>query len=80
MGWAGKKNGDLLTLAQQSFEVFITVDRNLYFQQNLPKFTIAVLILTAKTNRLVDLQALTPLVIDCLSKLKGNEIHVLRHP
>ncbi|HEY6249772.1 MAG TPA: DUF5615 family PIN-like protein, partial [Candidatus Angelobacter sp.] len=50
MGWAGKKNGELLTLAMQSFQVFITVDRNLYFQQNFAKFNIAVLILTARSN------------------------------
>ena len=39
MGWAGFKNGALLTLAEKEFDVFITVDRNLSFQQNLPTFT-----------------------------------------
>lgn len=38
MGWSGVKNGELLTLAEKEFDVFITVDRNLSFQQNLPKF------------------------------------------
>jgi hypothetical protein len=41
MGWAGIKNGMLLTLAEAEFDVFITVDRNLSFQQNLPRFNIA---------------------------------------
>jgi hypothetical protein len=45
MNWAAKKNGELLALAETEFEVFVTVDRNLSFQQNLPKFNIAVLIL-----------------------------------
>jgi Domain of unknown function (DUF5615) len=40
MGWAGIKNGVLLTLAEAEFDVFITVDRNLSFQQNLPRFNI----------------------------------------
>jgi hypothetical protein len=44
MGWAGIKNGALLTLAEKEFEVFITVDRNLSFQHNLPKFNIAGLV------------------------------------
>ena len=43
MGWAGVKNGQLLGLAEAEFDVFITVDRNLSFQQNLPQFDIAVL-------------------------------------
>lgn len=38
MGWAGSKNGELLTLAAKEFDVFSTVDRNLSGQQNLPKF------------------------------------------
>jgi len=77
MGWAGKKNGELLNLAKQSFEVFITVDRNLYFQQNLPKLAISVLILAAKTNKLADLQPLAPRVREHLSTLKKNEVIVL---
>jgi hypothetical protein len=58
MGWAGIKNGALLTLAEDEFDVFITVDRNLSFQQNLPKFNIAVLVLHATSNRLADLKPL----------------------
>jgi hypothetical protein len=58
MGWAGIKNGLLLTLAEKDFDVFITVDKNLSFQQNLPKFNIAVLVLHATSNRLADLKPL----------------------
>jgi predicted nuclease of predicted toxin-antitoxin system len=65
-GWAGKKNGQLLALAAEKYQVFITVDRNLYFQQNLPKLTIAVLILVARSNRLADLK---PLAVDVLKEL-----------
>lgn len=59
-GWAGVKNGDLLRLAQEQFDVFVTVDRNLSFQQHLPQFTIAVIVLEAPTNRLKDLRLLVP--------------------
>jgi hypothetical protein len=65
-GWAGKKNGELLALAATKYEVFITVDRYLYFQQNLPKINIAVLILAARSNRLADLK---PLAVDVLGEL-----------
>jgi len=50
MGWAGIKNGELLVLAEKEFDVLITVDRNLSFQQHLPKFNIAVLVLKAKST------------------------------
>ena len=77
MGWAGIKNGALLTLAEKEFEVFITVDRNLSFQQNLPAFNIAVLVLHATSNRLADLQPLVPKILSTLSALhKGDAIHL----
>ena len=59
-GWTGIANGRLLALVSQSFDVFVTVDRNLSFQQNLPSFSIAVIVLQAKTNRLADLRGLIP--------------------
>lgn len=59
-GWAGIQNGELLRLAQAQFDVFVTVDRNLSFQQHLPQFTIAVIVLQAPTNRLKDLRPLVP--------------------
>jgi hypothetical protein len=60
MKWTTIKNGVLLTLASQHFDVFVTVDRNLSFQQNLSAFSIAVVVLHAKTNRLADLRPLIP--------------------
>jgi hypothetical protein len=60
MAWTAVKNGALLTLASQHFDVFVTVDRNLSFQQNLESFSIPVIVLQAKTNRLTDLRPLIP--------------------
>ena len=59
-GWTGITNGRLLALVSQSFDVFVTVDRNLSFQQNLPAFSIAVVVLRARTNRVADLRLLVP--------------------
>jgi hypothetical protein len=59
-GWAGIKNGELLSRAQLQFDTFVTVDRNLAFQQNIRQFTIAVIVLHAATNRLKDLRPLLP--------------------
>ena len=74
MGWAGIKNGDLLLLAEKQFEVFITVDRNLSFQQNLTRYKIAVLVLHARTNRLRDLRLLMQELCTSLSSAKPGEV------
>ena len=63
MGWAGVKNGELLALAETEFDVFITVDRSLSFQQNLQQFNIAVVVLQAPSNRLADLKPLASQVL-----------------
>ena len=60
MGWTTIHNGALLALASQHFDIFVTVDRNLSFQQNLNSFSISVIVLEAKTNRLADLRPLIP--------------------
>lgn len=66
MGWAGVKNGKLLALAEAQFDVFITVDRNLSFQQNLPQFDLAIIVLQAPSNRLADLKPLAPEILSIL--------------
>lgn len=55
-GLAGRKNGLLLLLAESSgFEVFLTMDKGLQYEQNLAGHRIAILIVRAKSNRLDDL-------------------------
>ena len=66
MGWAGIQNSELLTLAEQQFDAFVTADRNLAFQQNLLNFNLAVLVLHARTNRLADLKLLVFALLDAL--------------
>ncbi|NES21494.1 MAG: hypothetical protein F6K41_21825 [Symploca sp. SIO3E6] len=63
MGWAGIKDGELLRLTEGEFEVLITVDRNLPFQQNLAVLDLAVLVLQVPSNRLADLQVLVPKIL-----------------
>ncbi len=48
MGWSTVENGELLALTAEAFDVFVTVDRNPSFQQNIPAFAIAVIVLRAK--------------------------------
>jgi hypothetical protein len=74
MGWSTIRNGVLLGLAAKEFDVFITVDRNLSFQQNLSAFAIAVVVLRAPTNRLSDLVALVPELLARISTAKAGSV------
>jgi predicted nuclease of predicted toxin-antitoxin system len=60
MGWAGIKNGALLRLAETAFEVFITADQNLEYQQNLRSTLLAIVVLVAPDNRVATLRPLMP--------------------
>ena len=77
MGWAGVKNGQLLALAEKEFDVLITVDRNLSFQQNLPQFEVAVVVLQATSNRLADLKPLVPKVLAILATVNQGQATVV---
>ena len=66
IGWAGLKNGALLTEAQKRFDVLLTMDSNMVHQQNLARFRIAVIALRARSNRLADTRPLMPKVLEIL--------------
>jgi hypothetical protein len=74
MGWAGRRNGDLIARAAGQFEVFLTVDGNLAFQQNLARAQIAVVILSARSNKLEDLAPLMEKVREVLSSLGSGQV------
>lgn len=77
MGWASKKNGELLALAAADFDVFLTSDRNLSYQQNLDAFDIAVIVLLAVSNRIDDLRPLMPLVLERLPTAKRRSVTIV---
>lgn len=80
MGWTETKNGALLALAATHFDVFITVDKNLSFQQNVTSLPIAVVVLSAKTDRLRDLRVLIPALRQLLPTLRPGELQVVTDP
>ena len=74
MGWASKENGDLLGLAAGHFDVFLTVDRNLSYQQDMGRFNIAVVVLVAHGNRLADLRPLMPQVLEVFAEIRPGQL------
>jgi hypothetical protein len=73
-GFAGKTNGELLRLAQNRFDAFITLDKGLPHQQNLGKLKIAVLIVRAKTNQMMDVLPHVPVCLAALATIKPGEV------
>jgi len=73
-GWCGKQNGELLTLAETEFEVLVTVDTNLRYQQNLKGRGIAIVILHSSSNRLEHLRQYFPACGLALATIKPGEI------
>lgn len=77
MGWKTKKDGELLRLASESFDVFVTVDRNLRFQQKVEYLPLAVIVLRGKTNRLADLRGLIPLLVGAIETATPGSVKVI---
>ena len=74
LGWAGIKNGALLTLANGQFNALLTVDQGIEYQQNLSGLSISVLVMMAPSNDVDDLRPLLPGVEEALAKLRPGEI------
>lgn len=68
MGWTGIKNGELLTLAEQHFDVFITADKKLRYQQNLTGRRLAVFVLPS--NQVPVVAALLPAIEQALTAIQ----------
>ena len=73
MGWSGISNGKLLSLLRGQFDVFITVDSNLAYQQNPSTLPVAVIVLRAPSNKIEDLRPLLPRLLSAMAAVKPGE-------
>jgi hypothetical protein len=74
MGWSGKSNGELLSLAEVRFDALITVDQGVQYEQNLVNRRIAVLVFVARSNNIEDLAPLIPNACAALSSLQPGRV------
>ena len=74
MGWAAKENGQLLALAASAFDVFMTADQKLSYQQNVAKLDIAVIVLVARRTKIEFLRPLMPDVQQALTEIRSGEV------
>jgi hypothetical protein len=77
IGWAGLKNGALLSRAEKEFDVLLTMDSNMLHQQNLSKYHIAIIALKTRSNRLADTAALIPKVLTMVATAKPGTLTII---
>jgi hypothetical protein len=77
-GWGSFKNGRLLALAEAEFDLFLTCDRNLQYQQNLKDRKIGILLLS--TNHWPTLKHRASLVQNSLDRIKPGEFAPVEIP
>jgi predicted nuclease of predicted toxin-antitoxin system len=74
-GWAGLTNGELLRrAADEGFQVLITADQNLEFQQNLSRARLGVIVLVAASNALEDLLPLVPEILAAIPNSRAGQV------
>jgi len=72
--WAGTKNGALLQRAAAEFDVLVTVDQGIPYQQNLSGVTLALIIIMAPSNDIKDLRPKMPEVLRVLTTIQSGEV------
>ena len=73
-GFGSKTNGELITLADGRWDVFLTSDRNIKYQQNMTGRRVSILILCAKSNRMKDLLPLMPASAQALLSIQAGRV------
>lgn len=74
LGWSGIKNGELLRRAHSVCEVFVTLDRNLEFQQNIKVLPFGVVVVRARSNRVADLVPHITSVLDAANRVAPGKV------
>lgn len=78
MGWTGSSNGDLLRLASaHGFDVMVTVDQGIEYEQNLAHLSVPVIVMVASKNRLQELRPLVPKVVATVSSNLQKRIYLV---
>ena len=74
LGWSGVLNGELMRRACDCCDVFVTLDRNIEFQQNIPVLPFGVIVVRAVSNRMVHLRPLALAILSAVSAAKPGEL------
>ena len=80
MGWAGKKDGELLVLMAGKFDVFLTIDQNLEYQQKIAQQAVAFVVLVAANSKMESLLPLIPEFLRTLPTLQAGTVTKIQSP
>lgn len=75
MGWASRENGALLALAQGKFDVLLTTDQRISYQQAVPKFAMALVVLVSRRNKIEFPIQLLPELKRVLESVRSGEVY-----
>ncbi len=74
MGWGSKQNGELLALARNEFDILITLDQKIPYQQNLTDSDVGIVVLIAGTDNVDVLRTLVPQILEAMLNVKRGEV------
>jgi hypothetical protein len=77
-GWSAFKNGELLLRAAAQFDVFVTIDQRMRYQQNMTRFQIGVVVIEIPDTRFVYLRALVPELNAAIANVASGEVVIVR--
>ena len=76
--WGGIKNGKLLTLCMENgFDVLLTIDKNLVYQQNLKKYKISIAVLNTITSKIEEISEFVPSLKAQLPKFEFHQVYII---
>lgn len=78
-GWKGLQDGELLRIAQTEFDVFVTTDKGIPFEQNLSSLSIAIVLLETRSNRFEDLVELLPQLNEIMQSINIGDLVRISH-
>ena len=76
-GWAGLSNGELLRRAETRFDVLVTGDRNIQYQQNLASLKVGLVLVAAPNNRVETICALARRIPDAINTVRPGQVQVV---
>jgi hypothetical protein len=78
MGWSGLKNGKLMTACvENAFDILLTIDKNLAFQQNLEKYYVTIVVLNTLTSKIEDIIPLIPAFKKQVSNVEKGKVYLI---
>jgi hypothetical protein len=73
-GWTSVQNGQLLRIGSQTFDVLVTGDKNLQYQQDVSKINIGIVVLASSDTRLPSLRQLFPQIRDAIATVAPGTV------